>query len=374
MLRSLALNSLLVSLASSAGLLLGEFAARVVLDPINYLNPTLVGDEYLGHKIEGGSAGHDEWGFRNFARPERAEIVAIGDSMTYGVAAQAAESYPNVLERLSSRTVYSMALGGYGPLQYLHLLRTRAPELHPETVIVGFYFGNDVMDAFNMAHGHERWARYATRQFESAPTPSVATTQSRGGKRFGALRTWLSQNSVLYRVVTSLPLFDSVRESEFRQFSAGAIETTLGDRRMYFSWQEPTVYLNLADERAQEGLAITETAFREMAALSRQSGVRLLVVLFPLKESVYEEYLRSSSGSPGADQLLATVANERVIRLRLISLFDEEGLQYLDLLPVLREANREADAYPVTDSHPNARGYAAVAAAVHQALARPSGP
>lgn len=364
-------NIALLSVALAVSLFAGEFAARLVLQPMNYLNPTLVQDEYLSHRIEGGTGGHDEWGFRNFSKPESAEIVAIGDSMTYGVAALADESYPLVLGRIRGTVVYNMGLGGYGPLQYLHLIKTQAPQLNPKTVVVGFYFGNDVMDAFNLAHGFNAWRGYA-QQPVSTPAEERALARSDGpGKAFGGLRDWLSRHSVLYRVVANSPAFDRVREGEFKARDGETVEASLGTRRMLFAWQDPAVYLDLGDTRGVEGLAISERAFREIAAEARKSGFRLLVVMFPLKESVYEEHLRASANLPGVNRLLSLVDNERKVKARIQELFRSEGIEYLDLLPALRAANAREDAYPLTDSHPNAKGYAAVAADVNSALSRP---
>jgi len=61
---------------------------------------------------------HDSNGFRNDSVPKTADIVAIGDSQTYGNGVSPDEAWPRVLARLSFCRVYSMALGGYGPLQY----------------------------------------------------------------------------------------------------------------------------------------------------------------------------------------------------------------------------------------------------------------
>lgn len=365
------MNVALLCVAIGASLLFGDFAARLVLHPVNYLNPTLVSDEFLGHRIAGGTGGHDEWGFRNFERPDRAEIVAIGDSMTYGVAAQAGESYPQVLGRLASKRVYNMGMGGYGPLQYLHVLKSKAVELKPRTAIVGLYIGNDLMDAFNMAHGHEAWKAYARRSFPGLPSPKVIAETDDNDKVLGALRDWLSRHSVLYRAMSTLSLFDWVREREFRSTSRRAVEARQGSRRMLFASHDAEVHVDPADPRVQEGLEITEQAFTEMAAASRQSGMRLIVVLFPLKESVYEPYLRASAEVPGVDRLLALVEDERAIKKRLEAFFREKGIEYLDLLPALRLANRAVDAYPMTDPHPNARGYAAVADAVYGVISAP---
>ncbi|HER19672.1 MAG TPA: SGNH/GDSL hydrolase family protein, partial [Chromatiales bacterium] len=144
-------------MSTAAGAVVAEFAARIVLDPVDYLKPRLVQDEILHHHIEPGSGGHDEWGFRNPAVPESVDIVAIGDSQTYGVGTTSGDAWPAALSRRIDRSVYSLALGGYGPVQYLYLLEHRALALDPSLVIVGFYYGNDIRDAYNAAAYLDSW-------------------------------------------------------------------------------------------------------------------------------------------------------------------------------------------------------------------------
>ena len=80
-----------ISFAISLSLLVAEICVRLIADPVDYIEPYLVKDPILGHKIEPNSAGHDSWGFRNKALPASAKIVSIGDSQTYGVSATARE-------------------------------------------------------------------------------------------------------------------------------------------------------------------------------------------------------------------------------------------------------------------------------------------
>jgi len=182
------------------GLGLMEFATRVFFDPVDFLLPRLVADSFLGHKIEPGSGGHDEWGFRNKVRPEAAEIVAIGDSMTYGIAATSDGAWPSQLQQLSGKTVYNLALGGYGPIQYLHLLRTKAKSLRPSIVIVGLYFGNDFVDTYNAVYSNEFWAKYRSASYVGGTKENVnlrPETKKTVAKR---VRDFLSERSMLYRL------------------------------------------------------------------------------------------------------------------------------------------------------------------------------
>jgi hypothetical protein len=194
------LANLAVVIASIAfALFLSEVVVRTVLDPVDYLNPTLVVDKYLNHRIEGYSGGHDEWGFRNYRKPASAEIVCIGDSMTYGVSALASESWPAVLAQIQHKTVYNLALGGYGPIQYLHL--------------IGFSLGTEFFDVYNIVRSNSNWKQYdvwAAGQFDGP----AFVFPDRKGKFLGGLRDWLSKHSVVYAMVTRLPIFEFVRTNE----------------------------------------------------------------------------------------------------------------------------------------------------------------
>jgi hypothetical protein len=81
---------------------------------------------------------YDTWGFRNQKVASSVEIVAIGDSHTFGNCAKMIESWPYVLGRLTGRSVYNMGLGGYGPNQYHYIFKTEALRLKPHGMELGF--------------------------------------------------------------------------------------------------------------------------------------------------------------------------------------------------------------------------------------------
>src|SRR6267142_847266 len=126
----------LAALTAVVCVLGGEVALRGWFDPVDFLQPELVRHPVLGRVVAPGSAGHDAWGFRNPEVPACADLIAIGDSQTYGVSAPRTGSWPAQLGRLRGETVYNLALGGYGPPDYLYLLDTYAPRLSPEQVVI----------------------------------------------------------------------------------------------------------------------------------------------------------------------------------------------------------------------------------------------
>src|SRR5580700_1175979 len=142
-------NLALLAVSAGIGLLLCEFVSRLILNPADYLSVELVQNDILGAVLPSSAAkGFDKWGFRNREVPITSDIVAIGDSHTYGNTATMEESWPKVLERLTGRHVYNMGMGGYGPNQYFYLLKDRALRLKPRAIICGLYMGDDFENAF----------------------------------------------------------------------------------------------------------------------------------------------------------------------------------------------------------------------------------
>lgn len=107
---------------------------------------------------------HDLLGLRNDRIPNRADIVTIGDSQTYGNNALLAYNWPSHLKRLLDMDNrhfehYSMSTGSWGAIQYYEIA-SNAVVLGPRLLIVAFYTGNDPLDTFSLAYGAERWAHY----------------------------------------------------------------------------------------------------------------------------------------------------------------------------------------------------------------------
>ena len=238
-------NLVLVLISVAFSVLAGELLARSLLDPIDYLLPRLVPDDFLFHRVEGYTGGHDAWGFRNPHKPKSADIVCIGNSLTYGISATAYDSWPAVLGRIRATSVYNMSLGGYGPIQYFYLMRTKAVELHPKVVIVGFYFGNDLLDVYNEVQFNKNWSAYGKLGDYSGKAPAFAY-QPGPGRFLGGLRDWLSSHSVLYAVLTRTRLFDFIRKRELANSMGGPANLIVyRDSKHYVILRPSTDFLNM---------------------------------------------------------------------------------------------------------------------------------
>lgn len=370
-LRRIILNFILLLASLAASLMVAEAVLRVVLHPGDYLAATLRADPVLGHVIEPHTSGHDAWGFRNREVPPAASIVGIGDSQTYGVMASLRNSWPYQLQELSGLSVYNLALGGYGPLEYLHLLRERALSLDPEVVVVGLYSGNDLVDAHRAAASRPHW-----RQFRQPTDPPVPSTERRPAQTpqqyFSGIRATLRRNSVLYGLL-SLYVAPMVRFTEARRLAA----RTTPDHQLV--WIDPidrgvrTVFtplrrlnqLHMETEIPRSGLRITMDAFSAMQSVTQNADVRLLVVFIPTKEFVYCPYvIESGQTLPPAFRSLCE--EEARLEARLKALFQESGIEFLSAVTPLRKlVQRHEQIYPRdTDGHPTARGYRAIATAI----------
>ncbi|HAC14735.1 MAG TPA: hypothetical protein DCE78_02140, partial [Bacteroidetes bacterium] len=205
----------MVGLSFFVMLLLAEGVLRFLYDEVDYLKPKLVFDAKLGDKISPYSSGHDSLGFRNQTIPNNADILTLGDSQTYGVNARAFNSWPEQLQKISGRDVYNMALGGFGPLQYYHILEEEGLKLNPDFVIVGYYLGNDLLDTFTDVYVELPYWDYLkdpdyntvheanprTGEWGSQTTNTSKDKLFNVSKSVQSLRIWLGSNSVLYRMI-----------------------------------------------------------------------------------------------------------------------------------------------------------------------------
>ncbi|MGH9897182.1 MAG: SGNH/GDSL hydrolase family protein, partial [bacterium] len=111
-------------------------------------NKVSLPDPELGHRPNPAYILHDRLGYRNASVPERIDIIALGDSQTYGTGVPREAAWPQQLEEISGAAVYQMAFGSWGPVQFLTLFQ-QAAELRPKLVIAAFYFGNDLFDSWH---------------------------------------------------------------------------------------------------------------------------------------------------------------------------------------------------------------------------------
>lgn len=362
-------NILLLLGSSVFALLLCELGCRLFLNPADYLSQDPVPDKILGAVLTVHGSGYDAWGFRNRKVPASADIVAIGDSHTFGNCAKMDESWPYVLGRLTGKSVYNMALGGYGPVQYYYLLKTKALTLKPRMIICGLYMGDDFENAYLITYGLDYWSYLRELPAENVnfdiwEHPADSTWHKR-------IRNWLSCHSVVYQLVVHGPTLGRLKgdvqiENASRLYDS-ATSLIIKDKNICEAFV-PTGIFNRLDQTSpgvQEGMRITFKLFDEMNRECRANNIEFVVAVIPTKETVFADYLEHNSALPLSNVLDKVIANERIARQKVFEFCDTSGIHYVDPLPALKQSvQHELYVHTTQDIHPNKNGYKVIAEAI----------
>lgn len=352
-----------------------EMGSRLFLKPSDYLSVEMVRDDVLGAVPSSNTVGHgfDEWGFRNSKVPETVDIVVIGDSQTYGNTATMENSWPYVLGLLTGRSVYNMALGGYGPNQYFHLLKTKALSLKPRLIIVGLSLSDDFDNAYLTTYGLDHWAylrgipdvKVDMNTWDADPIPNWHQK----------IRVWLSRHSITYQLIFHGPLLGhlkgGVQIRNANQLDSSATSVVVPEKNIEEAFQPKGNLrrLDQSSESVREGMRITFKLLKEMKEICHQNGIDFLVTVIPTKEIVFSEYLEHKSALPLSDVLDKLLLNERLAIEKTFVFLTDSGISYTDPLPALKgSVEQQLFARSSGDMHPNRNGYRVIAEAVFESL------
>jgi hypothetical protein len=367
-------NAAVFIVSLGAGLLLAEFAARMVLNPADYLSVNMAQDKILGATVPKlGSEGFDKWGFRNLEVPSSAEIVAVGDSHTFGNTARMNESWPKVLESLTGQPVYNMGMGGYGPNQYDYLLKTKGLSLKPKLVICGLYMGDDFENAFSISYGLDYWAYLRQLRVQNVNSNIwEAAPQSGFLKGF---RVWLSQHSVVYQLLFHASFLGRLQgEAQIKnapRTDPAVTSLDIPGKNILEAFRPRSMLIRLdqQDPRIREGMRITFQLLKDMNEQCRRNSARFMVLIIPTKEMVFAEYLEHNPPAQLSDVLDRLFANERIARAQTIAFLQDSKISYVDALPALtKSASNRLYARTAADMHPNKAGYRVLAEATYESL------
>lgn len=346
----------------------------------------LIEDPKVGVRIQPNAAGHDANGFRNEAVPMQVDIIAIGDSQTWGNNANRDRAWPQTLARLSGHSTYNMGFGAYNPIEYLALL-DEAMQLSPKIIVIGLYLGNDIWGAYSTVYLSERYP--GLRDPQSSPELFIDTvipqTESIYGER-EEYSTWVQRSFLAswanklreYSAVVNLLVrtMVTITGAEFKQGEAWA-QSHPEKGAVYKNGKVRTVlepaYRLLALDKNEpcivEGLRITKDVLLSIQEQTFKDNIKLLVLIIPTKESVYADAVEASQGHISSTYA-QMVEMETQIRNELIDFCDDSEIHYVDALPNLRDAVLlEEQIYPISaDGHPVGKGYFYIASAVKDVL------
>ncbi|MBP9855801.1 MAG: hypothetical protein KBC48_00625 [Candidatus Pacebacteria bacterium] len=331
----------------------------------------------------------DENGFRNEKVLGSAKIVALGDSQTEGNNATREEAWPQVLGQLGSTTVYQMAAGGYGPVQYNYLF-DQAVKKNPETIFVGLYLGNDLLDAERLVYSKDYWQEWRRDGYQSVASSTNYRLTLAYGLEPGTLaykikssRDWFRNNVRVYALAGNATrgLRESLGLAKKLPESLNDVSKLSAERPdlvwVYEDEKVGTVLspiyrlgsVDLSQDKTAEGWRLTTQALTQLAAKAKENKVRLIFNIIPTKEAVYLSYLEKSGQKIPDNFKFYWKAEQQLaqeVRALCSTLKTECIFPLADLTAAL---GRGEKIYGVTmDGHPLARGYAVIAESVFNYL------
>jgi lysophospholipase L1-like esterase len=387
-------NVFLVVLSASLAEGALQVASRIspTLDGLitNGRTTVLLQDERLGQRGNPAYREHDEWGYRNASRPAHADIVAMGDSQTWGTSVAAADTWPTRLAEQVGQPVYNMGLGSFGPGQYL-LEIDRALSLEPHVVVVAVYFGNDFYDAFKLSRSNPEIGALvppaevgAVDELERRePLERQANVlffrdESRGRDQ-SSVRGW-TQQSKLWVLLGTLrrqlmarvqPMlsgnFDTARKGlspAERQYCSIFDD---GEWRTILTPRYRALVVNDRDVRIRAGVDVSREALERIAERAKRAGSRLVVVFLPTKENVFAGRITDRAAHPGLSEL---VENEERLKAELVADLEQHGIAHVDVLDALRRVDRQPY-FEDADGHLNPLGHETVATEVAKVIGGP---
>ena len=305
----------------------------VASEEVAYRMPASVED-----RIEAGRMGFsyrtDAYGFRNPEPwPSQADIVVLGDSLAFGFGVDDEHSWVAQLDRqLSEHTVVNLGILAAAPQQYLMAYEAHGARLDPELIVVALYPPNALgavadFDRWVAAGRPERLDLWRARRHQDDPLAPVK---------------WTLRRSYLFS-----SLYFGRHEGHTIGFADGG--------RIRLAAAEVAGVA----PAARAGEPRFERIIELLARLQRQgnaAGAQLLVVLFPSKWEALEPLLESP-----APALVAPFAER----------FEELGIPYLDLTPVLRRRSACGERlFFEVDIHPNVAGYRVIGDVIADHLTR----
>lgn len=297
------------------------------------LDVVLAGHPELGCRLR-----TNHRGLRTTLEEGPVDVVAIGDSFTFGYGVEERAAWPAQLARLSGLRVANLGISGFGPGSELAMLRREGLRLRPRLVVWQF-FANDLLDAASFA----AWQRSGQGDFLAwerarlTPSGDFGVAGGVGRSVRGLLHRWL----VSYELAKY-----ALRLGAYSPHSRPARWVRSGGAPMLLNSREPLAWADLSDARVQEGMALTTAALRAARDEARAAGADLLVVAAPTREAVYWR------GAAGERQALEH--NDRW----LAQLCRQLDIPCLSLLPAFqRAAQREQLLYFGQDVHWNPAGH-----------------
>jgi PAS domain S-box-containing protein len=291
---------------------------------------------------------NDENGFRNSSVRSSYDVVVVGDSyMDFGESES--DTFPKRLEKhLDGLTVLNLGIAGYGPFQYLEVLKKYGLPKNPKYALFSFYSGNDIGDIREFL----LWRQGSGEaMYTSGDVPfwqgyifmlndlrrKFRTVAATAGKLFFDYVGVTGGYPYIYPEIAVLDLGPN-----------GQHKIKFVDLNETASPQE----ISRWDEWRHLAKILTE--FKELCL---RHGIKPVAVHVPSATAIYADQTTLESGTKWRRVRDRQVAAKNNIEIAFVHLAEELDIELINLSPVLKNAaERGHMVYYSLDSHWNSDG------------------
>jgi hypothetical protein len=335
-----------------AGSPYGNFYSTPMLD-----SPTLLGSVLARQPVD---IRINATGFRESSALGDAQIMALGDSFTFGWGVGESESWPELLERELEMTVYNLGVHDASPKQELELLRylleQHGDKIRMKTLLWMIYEGNDLEDDYS---------EQVVRHDKPVAVPLFKGTVVESAED---LVKTIREQSVIARLRRGqLSWSNPIQKTSGNPFSVDGVDLVyplyisekLGPRLFYQYYVDlagmPASYVETHWNRRA-----LEAVFDEMRKLAESHEFEVAVIFAPTAARLHGPYFTDFPE-----------VSERAHFLELVRhLSVAAGFSFVDLYELMRPYASAELLYFRDDDHFNQRGHALAADVIARQLLR----
>ena len=267
-------------------------------------------------------------------------IIMVGDSFVEGFEVELDKTFSKLLENKLKQDgdyeVINFGHGGFGLIPQAVLIEEEVINYNPDLIILNYYIGNDLtkidFGTYNR-FPEEFWLE------EKHDLLKEKVYEKKTGT---IIKNFLRRHFVLYYLIK---------------------KNLINTREENTALEASPIYEKDYSDRLKENLETSDIIFKFLEDFTSENEIKFVVVLIPTKEQVDERIFKNFLGNESVQDYDL----ERPQRL-IKNLLEENYIEYVDLLPYLRENNINNTFYWEKDGHFNENGHEIVAEVIYRNL------
>ncbi len=324
---------------------------------------------------------HNKEGFRDVNHDKKNtqnkfRVITLGDSFTWGHGVENDQIFMKVLEGYDPR-IETINMGGPGgdPQGELKVYTYRGINYEHDVVLVGFFIGNDIEAYYPKAEGSPpKWGYDNKGDFvligKMKSTEEVDKIRRKSEERYSPTKNRNLRNRISYWFTRHFQVFTFV--GNFRDYYSDVLKGSLLYTKILrifgINNKRAHGFLNFCMEKdpddVKQGWKLLAGVLKTMKIHVTNSGAKLYVLFIPqyvqTSQPIYERSVRKYGHDPAKYDI------EKPNR-ELAKLCTKLGIDYLDLLPVMKEETSKGNLlYYPRDGHWNVEGHRVAAREVYK--------